>query len=466
MFIGRERELNFFNSKYEKKAGQLIVLYGRRRIGKTELLRTFAKDRKHVFYSSVESTDLEQLEGFSKRLLKFYKESDYLKSFQSWQEAFDYFMNSKVGGKKLLIIDEFPYMVKSNRAIPSILENMWDESLRHEDIMIVLCGSSMSFIENEILAEKNPLYGRTTGIYKMNQMTFQEAIGFYPDYSFEMKIAAYGILGGIPHYLKQFDDRLTIRENVIENILTKGSTLYSEVEFLMRQELRETHVYNTLISVIAMGNTKLNEIHQKTQIEKAKIGVYLKNLIDLGIVEREFPVTERIKATVNVQRGLYRITDNYFKFWYKFLFPNISELEEDDADTVYDSYIEPYINEHISFAFEEVCIQYLKKRNKNNDLPFKFSKIGRWWNKQSEIDIMALGLEDRHILGECKWRREKVGSKVLSSLEGKARAIDIDSPVFILFSKSGFTEDLKYQVSNREDVELVDLKKIELVFSE
>lgn len=457
MFVGREKELAFFEDKYRTTGGQLIVLYGRRRIGKTELLREFSRDKAHVFYSCTETTDENQLEGFSRRLFKLYRESEYLTAFTQWELAFEYFAKSKVEGKKLLVIDEFPYMVKGNRSIPSVLQNSWDAIMKDENIMIVLCGSSMSFMENEILGEKNPLFGRTTGIYKMDPLGFSDARQFFSRYDLEDAISAYGILGGVPHYLKQFDDGRTLKENIKESILSKGSTLYNEVEFLMRQELRETQVYNTLISVIAMGNTKLNEIHQKTGIEKAKIGVYLKNLIDLGIIVREFPVTERLKAKVNVQRGLYKITDQYFKFWYRFLYPNISELEEHEVDYVFDEFIEPHMSEHTSVVFEEICMEYLKKLNYRGGLPYKLRGIGRWWDKRNEIDIVGFNDRNEYVFCECKWRNEFVGEKVLRNLEEKSRLLKADKGAYYLFSKSGFTTGLMKESREREDVVLVSL---------
>lgn len=240
MFIGRKAELDFLNSKYNESGGQLVVLYGRRRVGKTEALREFSKDKEHVFYSCRECSDEKQLKSFSSRMLK----SDmpiakYVKSFADWMQAFSTITELSGSGKKLLIIDEFPYMAKNNKSIPSILQNLWDETLRHENIMLVLCGSSMSFIENELLSEKNPLYGRATGIFKMQKMGFYDAIQFFPNYSYEDKILAYSILGGVPHYLKQFDDKKTLGKNIKEKILTRGSILYSEIEFLMHQEFRQ-----------------------------------------------------------------------------------------------------------------------------------------------------------------------------------------------------------------------------------
>lgn len=224
-------------------------------------------------------------------------------------------------------------------------------------------------------------------------MDFYDAIQFFPNYTALDKITAYAILGGIPHYLKQFDDHKSLEDNIKQNILQRGSILYSEVEFLMRQELRETTVYNTLIEAVALGNTKLGDIHAKTQIEKNKLTVYLKNLIDLGIVMREFPVADGIKEKANVQRGLYQITDNFFRFWYAFVFPNITELETGDAEGIYQFAVKPMLEAYTSRIFETVCIEYLRAKNRTNALPFRFTNIGRWWNKTDEIDIMAVDSE-------------------------------------------------------------------------
>ena len=213
MFIGRKQELQFLENKYNSKEGQLIILYGRRRVGKTETLREFCKDKQHIFYSCREISDKLQLRSFSEKLLKEnIPATRYIKEFSDWETALKNITDLPYGDKKkLLIIDEFPYMCRGNRSIPSILQNLWDECFKDENVMIVLCGSAMSFIEKELLAEKNPLYGRATGIYKMEAMNFYDAVQFFPDYSDKDKIIAYSVLGGIPHYLKQFHADLSFR---------------------------------------------------------------------------------------------------------------------------------------------------------------------------------------------------------------------------------------------------------------
>lgn len=462
MFIGRQDELCFLEDKYQQNGGQFIVIYGRRRVGKTETIRKFCEDKKSIFFTCVECPDEQQLKNFSAKVLQTgIPAAQYIRSFPDWEQAFSSIGEVVSEDKLVLVIDEFPYMVKSNNSIPSILQKVWDEILKNKNVMIILCGSSMSFMEKEILSEKNPLYGRATGILKMNEMSFYEAIQFVPNYSAEDKILTYAILGGIPHYLKQFDDNISLEENVKKNILTRGSILYSEVEFLLRQELREISVYNVIIGAIALGNTKLNDIYQKTQIEKTKLSAYLKNLIDLRIVCREFPVDEGVKEQANVQRGLYRLTDNYFRFWYAFIFPNISELESGDVNGVYEYVIEKELNNYTSYIFEDVCKEYLRRKNRNNELPFHFSKIGRWWNKAVELDIMAVDYEKKHfILGECKYKNVAFSMSDLNSLKLKFQPqVPTDGVYYWIFSKSGFTSDVQ-EAADAGEVKLVSLEDL------
>ena len=420
MFIGRKQELFFLEDKYKSKGGQLVVLYGRRRVGKTETLREFCKGKPHVFFSCREVSDKLQLRSFSEKMLhEKIPASNYITEFAEWESAFKSVIDLPYkSAKRLLVIDEFPYMCKNNESIPSILQVLWDELFKDENVMIVLCGSAMSFIENELLAEKNPLYGRATGIYKMEAMNFYEAVQFFPKYSARDKIIAYSILGGIPHYLRQFDPALSLDENIKRNILTKGCALYSEVEFLLRQELRETLLYNSIIESVALGATKLNEISQKSMIDDtSKTSVYLKNLIELEIIEREFSVDEGIKNLCNRNRGLYRLTDNYFRFWYAFVFANYSDLEGGDVNGVYDYVIKPKLHEFASLAFETVCREYVKESQQVGSLPFRYKRMGRWWGKttvrrndkkeiqKTEIDLLAISDDSsKYLVGECKFK--------------------------------------------------------------
>ncbi len=459
MFIGRKEELNFLEEKYQNTGGELIVIYGRRRVGKTETLKKFCEGKNHVFYTCVECPDEQQLKNISARMLHTgMPAANYIKSFSDWEKAFRSILEIPGDEKKLLVIDEFPYMVKANSSIPSILQKLWDEVLKNSNVMIILCGSAMSFMEKEILAEKNPLYGRATGILKMQEMSFYDAIQFVPNYTVEEKVITYAVLGGIPHYLKQFDDRLSLKENIQKNILTRGSILYSEVEFLLRQELRETGIYNVVIEAIALGNTKLNDIYQKTQIDKTKLSAYLKNLMDLGIISREFSMDDKIKEQANVQRGLYRVTDNFFKFWYAFVFPNMSELESGDANGIYKYVVEPELDQYTSYIFEDICKEYLRNKNRKEELPFYFTKIGRWWNKTDELDIVAMDPSKcNYIIGECKYKKSSFTMFDLKRMKDKLQLDHCSDHVYYwAFSKSGFSEDVVAEAKEQKVV-LVEL---------
>ena len=467
MFIGRQNELIFFNNKYNENGGQLIVLYGRRRVGKTETLREFCKGKPHVFFSCTETTDAVQLRNFSNCMLREeIPAKNYISSFHDWETAFRSVLELPYGEeKKLLIIDEFPYMCHGNKSIPSILQNLWDTELKDKNVMLILCGSAMSFMEKELLAEKNPLYGRATGIYKMREMGFYDAAKFFPNYSAKDKLLSYAILGGIPHYLCQWNSNLSLEENIKRNILTKGCVLYSEVEFLLHQELRETPIYNSIIEAVALGNTKLNAISQKSLVEDtSKTSVYLKNLIELGIVEREFSVDAGIKEHGNSNRGIYRLTDNYFRFWYAFCFTNFSQLEDGDVDGVYEYLVKPMLQQFASITFESVCHEFVRELQKKNALPFRYAKMGRWMGKttvrdesmpkgvriaESEIDLLCISADAKqYLLGECKLKTRPFSySEYLDTLAKLSSLKKEAKFYYALFSESGFDEKIIEEAS-------------------
>ena len=446
MFIGRKQELLFLEDKYKSKGGQLVVLYGRRRVGKTETLREFCKGKPHVFFSCREVSDKLQLRSFSEKMLhEKIPASNYITEFADWESAFKSVIELPYkSAKRLLVIDEFPYMCKNNESVPSILQVLWDELFKDENVMIVLCGSAMSFIENEL-------------------------------YSARDKIIAYSILGGIPHYLRQFDPALSLDENIKRNILTKGCALYSEVEFLLRQELRETLLYNSIIESVALGATKLNDISQKSMIDDtSKTSVYLKNLIELEIIEREFSVDEGIKNLGNRNRGLYRLTDNYFRFWYAFVFANYSDLEGGDVNGVYDYVIKPKLHEFASLAFETVCREYVKELQKIGSLPFRYKRMGRWWGKttvrrndkkeiqKTEIDLLAISDDSsKYLVGECKFKGKPFDYGEYLDMVAKFQPQKANADIYYyLFSESGFAKNLVAEAKKNNNIKLVDIEEI------
>ena len=473
MFIGRKNELKFLNDKYNSSKAELIVLYGRRRVGKTETLSEFFKDKPGVFFSCRQCANTVQLAAFSEALFELdIPAKKYISAFKDWNNAFASLDEIRNDRKTVIIIDEFPYMCKQDGSIPSVLQNLWDHKLRHANIMLILCGSSMSFIEDELLASQNPLYGRATGIYKMAPLPFDDVQEFCHAYSTEDKILLYSILGGIPHYLQQFNYSVSLEENIKNEILSKGSVLYNEVEFLLHQELRETAIYNTIIEAIALGNTEFNQIYMKTQLDKTKLSVYLRNLIKLGIVEREFSAMSKQKEHANKNNGEYHLTDSFFRFWYAFAYNNFSELEDGAIDRIWNKYISGSLHNFASKAFENICIDYLKKLNRKELLPFDASSIGRWWGKitkvddqgkkittSEEIDIVAADdKKEQYIIGECKFTNQPFDLGQFNALKNKHNFGD--NVYYYLFSLNGFTDTLRSKASQHNNVTLVTAEDI------
>lgn len=442
-FIAREQDLAFFERCYRRGKAQLVVLYGRRRVGKTACLREFAKDKPHVWYSCTKDTDAIQVRRLSQRLMASLPQG--VRSFGSidnWEAALRSIPQLDMPGRKLVILDEFPYAVASNGALPSILQNVWDERLCNEDVMIVLSGSSIGFMEDSLLGEGNPLYGRATGIWKMEPLTYTDASKFFPDYNPKQKLEAYGILGGIPYYLEQFDSSEDIRANVCENILARGCPLYSEVNFLLREELQEPSTYNAVLDAVAAGETQLGKIAQRGMLDTSSASTYLRRLESLRILEREFSVQMGQQERTKRGRGLWRVTDNYVRFWYAAVAPYVSELDQGDADGVWTHVIAPNLNDLLSGPFEDVCRQWVRRRNIDGTLPFRCRAMGRWWQGADEIDVVAFGDEHRRLLGECKFWDRPVGVDVLRGLEEKQKRLFPEEEAHLyLFSKCGFDDD-------------------------
>lgn len=462
MFAGRSKELAYLEKKYKSIQSELLVIYGRRRIGKTEILKKFASDKKHIFYSAIETVDKNQLELFSKEILKGTEFEKFISAFKSWEEAFEFLANQSKNQRILVVIDEFPYMVNGNASIPSILQNIWDLNLKNSQLMLILCGSSMAFMEKELLSAKNPLYGRLTGNYKVEELSVYETAELLYEIPFEGIIEYYGVFGGVPHYLIQIDQRKSFFQNLEEIALERGSILFNEVEFLLRQELREVMSYFTVIQAIALGSTTINEIEQKSAIDRTKLTYYLNNLIELGLVEKEYPVTMPVKQMAKSRKGLYYLKDSFFRFYFTYMFPYMSELIDSGSQHIVENIIKPDLSRFMGCVFEKVCKQYLTKLKVEEKLPFYFIKLGRWWEKSEEVDIVAIDLKDNLLIGECKWTSASVGQKVLTKMIDLNTQImpDAKSTWFYIFSKSGFTKELIDSSKSKSNVCLISIDEM------
>lgn len=459
MFYNRETELQRLNEYNQQNRAQLLIVYGRRRVGKTELLKQFARGKDFIYFLADLSSDRDQLQEFSERIRLFTGDESLIENpFANWNALFAYLKNLASKQRLIVIIDEYQYLQSSNHAISSMIQKAWDEGLKDSAIFLVLCGSYISFIENELLGYKSPLYGRRTAQFFIEPMSFFEAIAFFDSYSIIDKIRAYGILGGIPAYLLQFDPARSVEKNIESAFLYKDGFLYNETRLLLMEELREPKNYFAILKTIAFGATRLNEIVQKSGLDRGVVVKYLDVLQNLRIIQREVPVTERNPD--KSRKGIYRIQDQYFQFWFRFIMPNQSFIEEGRRDFVLQQRINPWLDQFLGAAFEQVGIDFLKRINGQDRLPFQFDRVGRYWQGETEIDVVAFDMNNEQaLLAECKWSTKPIGSNILDDLVKKAAVIqdemNFKQVYYAIFSRSGFTDALKK--SQRSDLLLFHL---------
>lgn len=446
VFINRERELEFLNELYKSNMPCFVVIYGKRRVGKTELIKQFFKNITHIYFLADKSPEKEQLKLLSEKVGLLYHDEFLLsRGFGNWYEFFKY-MNDK--GRIVVAIDEFPFLIKANKAISSIFQKGWDDILKNSEIYLILLGSSIGMMETDVLGYRSPLFGRRTGQILIEPLSFQDSKKFFPGKSNEEFLYIYSILGGTPAYLLQFDPSADLWTNIKKKILMPEAYLFSEPEFILKEELREPRNYFSILRAISMGKTRVSEIINETGFEKNIVGKYLSVLTDLRITRREVPVTE--KSFEKSKRGIYMLDDNFFRFWFKFVFPNKSFIEEGEIDYIISKKIKPELDLFTSQIFEEVCRSFIRK---GLTLKIKFNKVGRWWSKDAEIDIVGLNDDENTILfGEAKWSKKKVGIDVFNDLKRKAKMIEWGKKnrkeYYALFSRKGFTEEVLRVVEN------------------
>jgi len=460
MFIGRERELNSLNKLYNSGKFEFVVIYGRRRVGKTALINHFIDDKQAIYFMGVESNAKQNLENFSRNIMEYTSGISAETSFLSFQSALETVFRLSQKERLILVIDEYPYVARASRSLASTLQMLIDRYKDNSKLMLILCGSSMSYMEDHVLAYKAPLYGRRTAQIKLNPFDFDEVCRYFKNFSAEEKALAYGIVGGTPQYLLQINDRLTIEENVKNTYLDTMSSLYEEPMNLLKQEVREPAIYTAIITAIATGYSRMSEISTKVGEETNICSSYLKNLIALGIVQKESPYGEKAS-----RKSIYSIDDNMFRFWYRFVPENASMIARGASDLVYKR-IEPYFSDYMGKVFEDICRQYLWKLLISGNTPIEFTSLGRWWGNdpvhrcQAEIDIMGEQDKNTALFGECKLTNEKVDLGVLETLIERSNIFSYKTKYFYLFSKLGFTKGCTDKAKELRNVFLINYDKI------
>ncbi len=458
VFLDRERELALLEDRYRSDRAEFIVIYGRRRVGKTELIDQFiARCNNGVRLLAREESKTFQLSRFAAKLGEFFHDEFVKKTpFADWDGFFEY-LSKKADRRVIIAIDEFPYLIKEDRALPSILQDYWDSKLKKSRIFLVLSGSSISMMESKVLGHKSPLYGRRTGQLLMKPFNFLPILHYVGD--LEKAVEFYSVFGGTPAYIMEIDPRKDIFTNIAEKILREDSFIYKDIEFVLRQELVEPRYYFSILLSIARGNHRVGLIVNDTGLSKSIVNKYLSVLRNLQLVDHVVPITENRKS----KKGLWFLSDNLFDFWFRFINPYIDDIERCRSDLIISDYIKPNFNEYVGRHFEPIVREFLEEMNAKSLLPSRFTKIGRWWHKNTEIDAVALNERTKEILFvECKWRDKVNTKKVLRELKEKADFVDWRKKgrkeYYAIFAKS-FREKIE-----EENVLLFDLKDLEKVW--
>lgn len=460
MFIGRNYELKQLDSLYNSNKFEFAVIYGRRRVGKTALLNEFIKDKNAIFFTGIETNEKQNLENFSRSIFEYEKGFSVDTSFSSFQSALEYAFKKAEDERLLLIIDEYPYVARASKSLASTLQMLIDRNKDTSKLFLILCGSSMSYMEDNVLAYKAPLYGRRTAQFKIAPFGFFEACEYLQKFSEEDKALAYGLVGGTPQYLLQLNDTLTIAENIKNMYLNPVSILFEETTNLLKQEIREPAVYNAIIAALATGASKLSGIASKIGETTSVCTIYIKTLMMLGIVKKEMPYGEKTS-----KKSIYSIEDNMFRFWYRFVPQNISMINRGAIQLAYQR-IEPQLSDYMGSVFEEISKQYLWKCLIEGNCKVDFQDIGRWWGTnpktrgQEEIDIMGESDKTTALFGECKWTNEPVDLGILERLVEKSSLFYYPNKYYYLFAKTGFTQGCIERAKDMGNVELITYKKM------
>lgn len=455
MFVGREHELRLLDERYRSGKFEFVVLYGRRRVGKTALISRFIEGKPSIYFMGIESNARQNLENLSRSILEYGGGMDTETIFLSFQAALESVFKLSEKKRVILAIDEYPYVARTSKSLASTLQRLIDAWKDKSKMMLILCGSSMSYMEDHVLAYKAPLYGRRTAQIKLKPLLFEETCKYFQHFSAEDKALAYGITGGTPQYLLQFNDERSIEENVKRTYLNSASFLYEEPMNLLKQEVRDPALYMAIITAIAAGASRMSEIAGKVGADTNVCSVYIKNLVNLGLVRKESPYGEKVS-----KKTIYSIADNMFRFWYRFVPENSSLIARGAADLVYRR-IEPQLSGYMGQVFEEICKQYLWKLLLDGASPVAFASLGRWWGNdpvrkcQTEIDIMGEQDKDTALFAECKWTKEKTDLGVLEKLVERGSLFPYREKYYFLFSKAGFTKGCRETAKELGNVTLL-----------
>ncbi len=444
MFIGRERELDRLDRLYQTEIFQLPVIFGRRRVGKTSLIAQFTSSKPTIFFTAVEGSATLNLRNLSQAIYQLdHPDADPTLApvFQEFQTAFEAIFERGRAARLVFVIDEFPYLAQCDPSVSSVLQMLIDRHRDTSHLFMILCGSSLSFMREQVLGEKSPLYGRRTAQFEIMPFDFFDAMRFVPRTDPADAVAYYGMVGGIPLYLNELDDTASLLENIERVMLDPTSLLFEEPTNLLKQEVRKAPLYNSIIAAIAEGKTTSNEIATTVGVPTSEATYYLKELQRIGLVRRVEPIVAVRR------RSYYALTDNLFRFWYRFVLPNRPVIERGMTGRAL-ARIAARLPEYLGPVFEQVCGDWLWRMNVDEGHELEFDDLGTWWGPnpatrtEEEIDIVCTTDGAPSLIAECKWKRDDVDAAVLRKLNERGGLIGADVRTErYLFARSGFSSE-------------------------
>lgn len=457
MFIGRVKELQYLNDFYEKKGNQILVVYGQKGIGKTTLLEVFSKEKEAFYYEAVSCSLRQQCEFFAQSLTDMGLTLSENDCFETILQKINERPSDK---KKILIIDEFHNLCKTETDFFESLKIFLATRAGKTDLLIILSSSMTAWVENTMQDKLGEYYSLINDVYRIKDMKFYDFKEYFPELSCYDSIMSYGILGGNPGLWCHFKDNLTVYENIENSILDNKGMLHKYGEQWVAEELREISVYNTILTALSIGKNKLNDLYKYTGFSRAKLSVYLKQLIQLDLVEKvESLDTEGREYT---KKGVYRIVQPYLRFYYCFLFPNQAKIRRMGKREFYEAFVEPFLPAFLEETFKQVCREFVERENEKGRLPGRFVRLGNWNGKMGNIDFIYQEDEADEILaGICNWGKEFLtykDYKLFLECQNKSK---IKADYAILFSATDFEQLLKEEARNNPRLALIHIKAFE-----
>ncbi len=467
MLTGRGEELNFLNRFYEKAGSQMIVVYGQTGVGKTRLIQEFTEDKPFYYYACRECSEREQRylwgqelsgmktgAGWQTEEQGLHENRGKLPEPLSWPELFASGIR-RISKKQVLVLDEFQYLVKNSKTFMEELISFVNGSTEDRELLVILISSSLSWVENSMVKRMGASAFSLSAFLKIRPLDFYKIRRAFPGYSSENAISLYAVLGGFPGLWKHMSPEKSLKENICENILSESGPLSKEGLRILSEELRELNVYQTILAALAKGLHKLNDIYAYTGFSRAKISVYLKNLMELELIEKVFSYDT--EGRENAQKGVYRIRNHFIYFYFAYLYPYRSRLETGDIEDFYAECVYPTFRQYAEVSFKEICRTYLLQGEGKAALPFDVSASGEWIGKQGSIDLILQGPLGETIVCGCNWEKPMFlyeDYKELVQLSVQAK-LEIDS--IWLFSGGRFDERLHLEAKMKEHLRLVPL---------